>query len=100
MSKNCDEGDPALECSGGGVPHVDRRCPAPSNPWVCRLLERSPRREQRRPAHARVGGRGAMPVHERELAYTRQERGVPRISSITNPNLDYNQMLSIPRLSI
>ncbi len=40
-------------------------------------------------AHVRIPhARGAMPVHEREPVYTRVERGVPRISIITN--LDYN----------
>ncbi len=39
---------------------------------------------QQQPAHARIPhARGAMPVHEREPAYTRVERGVPRISIIT-----------------
>ena len=35
---------------------------------------------------------GAMPVHEREPTYKRVEREAPRISMITNPNLDDNQI--------
>ena len=36
---------------------------------------------QQQPAHTRIPhARGAMPVHEREPAYTRVEWGVPRFS--------------------
>ena len=49
--------------------------------------------QKQQPAHASIPhAREAMPVHEREPAYMRVERGVPRMSIITNPNLDYKQM--------
>ena len=40
---------------------------------------------QQQPAHARdPQARGAIPAHEREPAYTRMQRGAPRILRISN----------------
>ena len=87
------------------LPLVHRHCPTcMGDPCMRGLLLHSPRHQQQlrlgapHPAEggaaaADAGGhaRGAMPVHEREPVL-RDERGVPRISMITNPELDYNQM--------
>ncbi len=68
--------------------------PAPPKAGLLLLM---PGGVQQQPAHARIPYlRGAMPVHEREPACTRVERGVPRISIITN--LDYNAILCTSQL--
>ena len=55
------------------------------------LLLLMPGGVQQQFAHAGIPHtRGAIPVHEREPAYTRVEPGVPRISLITN--LDYTKL--------
>ena len=84
-----------LACAGT-PPGINSSCGAERRPPpTAGLLLLMPGGEQQQPAHARIPlSRGAMPVHEREPAYTHVERGVSRISFITNPNLYYNQISS------